>query len=68
MRKLFLITMGAFILMKLSAQQQNTDSSLVFSVKQTNNWVFYSPQSPRIDLAVKNTTSNTYSDKIDLFL
>ena len=60
--------MGAFILMKLSAQQQNTDSSLVFSVKQTNNWVFYSPQSPRIDLAVKNTTSNTYSDKIDLFL
>ena len=66
MRKLFLLAIGVFILMQLSAQQQNTDSSLVFSVKQTNNWVFYSPQSPRIDLAVKNTTLNTYCDKIEL--
>ncbi|MHB9055206.1 MAG: hypothetical protein ACYC2P_03500 [Paludibacteraceae bacterium] len=50
----------------MSAQQKNADISLVFSVKKANDWVFYSPQSPRIDLTVKRTTSHTLYDKIGL--
>ena len=51
---LFLVSLS----ISLSAQSDKELGGLSYKVKQTNDWVFYSPQNPEIQILVKNTKND----------
>ena len=52
--------------LSMSAQTNEKESTFVCRVKQTNDWVFYSPENPRIQVVVKNQNNEKTSSTISL--
>ena len=52
--------------LSMSAQTNEKESTFVCRVKQTNDWVFYSPENPRIQVVVKNQNNEKTSSTIKL--
>ena len=64
MKKLrFIILLTTILWLPLFAQ---TDASLQVEVKQTGGWVFYAPETPHIEISVKNTGNEKVNQNIRL--
>ncbi len=59
---LFLVSLS----ISLSAQSDKELGDLSYKVKQTNDWVFYSPQNPEIQILVKNTKDDAAKATLNL--
>lgn len=59
---LFLVSLS----ISLSAQSDKELGGLSYKVKQTNDWVFYSPQNPEIQIIVKNTRNDAAKATLNL--
>lgn len=58
--------LAAFLLLPIYAQTTTNGSKLSHEVKLTSGWVFYSPETPRIDIQVKNTDDIKRSENLQL--
>ena len=64
MKKLrFIFLLAAVWCLTIQAQ---TKPALQFDVKQTGGWVFYAPETPRIEISVKNTGDEKVNRNIRL--
>lgn len=65
MKKLFLLSISCLLFVSISAQK-NTADTLIYSVKITDNWVFYSPQKAYIEVQAKNNGSKAIAETLSL--
>lgn len=60
------LIVGCCLSLPLFAQANGGEGTFVCHVKQTNDWVFYSPESPLIQVVVKNQKNENASSTIRL--